>query len=92
MMTSNIDRDQLIQRLATAAKADPRIVGLVSYGSISEGRADVWSDIDMAVFVRDDDLAGFEASWTEWAGQFGTLLLGYISGVRCGRFALSTIW
>jgi hypothetical protein len=57
------------------------MVGLVDYGSTSEGRGDEWSDVDVALFVRDDDLEAFQRDWVSWAGQFGRLLLAYIGGV-----------
>lgn len=71
----------MIRRVVAAAEDDPRIVGLADYGSSSEGRADEWSDVDLAVFVRDDDLEPFEHQWKTWAARFGPLLLAYISGV-----------
>jgi len=54
-----------------------RIVGLLDYGSSSEGHADQWSDIDVALFIREADLAPFEQHWKAWAAQFGQLLLAY---------------
>jgi Streptomycin adenylyltransferase len=70
-----------VHQLIAAAERDIRVVGLVDYGSSSEGRADAWSDVDVALFIRDADLARFEAGWKEWASQFGALLLAYIGGV-----------
>lgn len=69
------------QGIVEAARRDPRIVGVVDYGATSEGRGDEWSDLDIALFLRDDDLDAFEANWVGWASQFGTLLLAYIGGV-----------
>jgi lincosamide nucleotidyltransferase len=74
-------RISFLSRLIAAAERDPRIVGLVDYGSSSEGRADAWSDVDVALFIRDAELASFEAQWKLWASQFGTLLLAYVGGV-----------
>src|SRR5687768_15355416 len=74
-------RSELMRRLMAVATSDPRIVGLVDYGSASEGRGDEWSDVDVALFVRDDDLAAFTHDWVSWAEQFGTHLLAYIGGV-----------
>jgi hypothetical protein len=65
--------------LLQAVAQDERIVGVLDYGSSSEGRADAWSDVDVAVFIRDDDFNGFERDWEAWAAQFGTLLLAFIS-------------
>jgi hypothetical protein len=74
-------RNTFVSQLVAAAEGDPQIVGLVDYGSSSQGRADAWSDVDVALFVRDADLGQFEASWKQWASQFGALLLAYIGGV-----------
>ncbi len=71
----------LRQRIMEAISRDPRIVGLVDYGSASEGRGEALSDVDLALFVRDEALAEFRAGWVDWAGQFGDLLLAYTSGV-----------
>ncbi len=67
------------KRLLEAAAQDDRIVGVLDYGSSSEGRADGWSDVDVAVFIRDNDFAAFERDWRPWAALFGTLLLAFIS-------------
>jgi hypothetical protein len=67
--------------LTAAAQRDPRIVGVVDYGSGSEGRADEWSDVDVALFLRDADFDDFERGWKGWAAQFGPLLLAYVGGV-----------
>lgn len=67
--------------LIAAAERDQRIVGIVDYGSSSEGRADEWSDIDVALFIRDADFDEFERAWKDWAAQFGALLLAYVGGV-----------
>ena len=50
-------------------------------GSGSEARADEWSDVDVALFLRDEDFGGFEHGWKAWAAQFGTLALAYVGGV-----------
>ncbi len=71
----------LRQRLIAAAVADLRIVGLVNDGSTSTGRGDVWSDLDVSVFIRDADFESFTRDWEVWAKQFGDLLLAYISYV-----------
>lgn len=68
-------------RLIAAAEGDPRIVGVVDYGSSSEGRADEWSDVDVALFLRDADFEEFERGWKVWAARLGPLLLAYVGGV-----------
>jgi hypothetical protein len=70
-----------IQKLLTLVKQDPRIVGLIDYGSASEGRGDKFSDVDVALFIRDADFDVFNEQWKEWASQLGTLRLAYVGGV-----------
>ena len=74
-------RTKAIKQLLEAAESDPRIVGLVDYGSSSEGRADEWSDVDIALFLQDADFEAFERDWKQWISQFGSLLLAYVGGV-----------
>jgi hypothetical protein len=73
--------DQTRQRILKAARADPRILGCVDYGSTSEGRGDEWSDLDIALFIQDSELESFKKNWKQWAAQFGTLYLAYIGGI-----------
>jgi lincosamide nucleotidyltransferase len=80
-MNEIVTRTLMIQRLCAAAEQDERIVGLLDYGSSSEGRADQWSDVDVALFIRDADLETFNRDWETWATQFGELLLAYIGPV-----------
>jgi len=80
-MTITLTREAMWQRLGTVAKADTRIVGLVDYGSSSEGRADAWSDVDAALFIADTAFDAFVAGWRAWAAAFGPLLLAYVGGV-----------
>src|SRR5918911_728564 len=80
-MTNGAARDRLRQQIIAAAAGDPRVVGVVDYGSTSEGRDDEWSDIDLALFIRDAELADFERDWQSWAAQFGRLLLAYVGGI-----------
>ena len=72
---------QMREQLIAAARADPRIVGLLNDGSHSRGCADAWSDLDVSVFLRDEDFEAFTQTWVDWASQFGALLLAYISHV-----------
>ncbi len=50
-----------------AARSDPRIVGLLNDGSHSRGQADEWSDLDVSVFLRDEDFEAFTQTWVGWA-------------------------
>lgn len=76
-----MDWQTMMAQLKATAVADPRIVGLVDYGSSVEGRADKWSDVDVALFIQDETVPAFKKEWQTWAAQFGDLLLAYISGV-----------
>jgi hypothetical protein len=76
-----ISRASLVASIVSAAERDPRVLGVLDYGSASENRADEWSDVDLAIFLRDSDAAEFAAEWRGWAGQFGRLLLAYTGGV-----------
>lgn len=74
-------REALQANAVAAARDDPRIVGLLDYGSHSEGRGDEWSDVDLEVFIRDADYDAFEAAWIAWAGGFGRLLLAFVGDI-----------
>lgn len=80
-MPKNVTRQSMRQRLIEAAENDSRIVGLLDYGSSSEDRADMWSDLDVALFIRDAAFAGFERGWQAWAAGLGPLLLAYVGHV-----------
>lgn len=51
-MLEPITREIMKQRLINAARTDERIVGLIDYGSSSQGRDDQWSDIDVSLECR----------------------------------------
>lgn len=73
--------DTLRQRVVDVARADSRIAGLLDYGSRSEGRDDEWSDVDLAVFIRDEDYDAFDREWEGWAAQFGPVLLAFVGDI-----------
>ena len=74
-------RTQLRQALLDYSAHDARIVGVLDYGSSSEGRADALSDLDIALFISDEALEAFTQQWKTWAAQFGRVLLAYVGGV-----------
>ncbi len=80
-MTESPARAIMVRRLLAVAEGDPRIVGVVDYGSSSEGRVDEWSDLDVALFIRDADFDRFRREWRDWATCLGPLLLAYVGGV-----------
>jgi hypothetical protein len=76
-MSDMLTRSQMILQLRAVAERDERIMGLLDYGSSSEERADEWSDIDVAFFIRDEDLTYFHTEWRVWVQQFGQVLLAF---------------
>lgn len=75
------NREVLLERILTAVSTNSHIVACLDYGSASEGRADALSDLDLALFIKDEAVEEFQANWQQWAAQFGDLLLAYIGGV-----------
>lgn len=55
-------RDVLLTRIREDLEADERVLAVWLAGSYGRGTADEWSDIDLHVVVRDDDL-------TAWLGE-----------------------
>ena len=41
------------------------------------GRGDLFSDLDLVLLVRDEDLQSLHTSWKDWAAQFGEMLLAF---------------
>jgi hypothetical protein len=68
-------RESLRCAVVDSAQRDQRIIGVLDYGSSSEGRPDPWSDVDLALFIRDEELDDFTCGWKDRAEQFGRLLL-----------------
>lgn len=61
-MFSQADRDRVLKTLIERAQADPDVSGLVLLGSLATGAGDRWSDLDLAMTVRDP--AAVAARWT----------------------------
>lgn len=74
-------REAVKRKIVVVAKEDTRIIAVIDYGSTSEGRGDEWSDLDLALFIRDIDIDSFQSDWKEWAMQLGSLLVSFIGGV-----------
>lgn len=68
-------RSEMVRNVIGAARRDGRIVGLVDFGSRGGRWLDDWSDIDIGVFVRDDDFDVFVSEAAAWVARFGDLLL-----------------
>jgi hypothetical protein len=56
----------LLARAHEVLDADPRVVRLEVGGSIADGTADQWSDLDISVYVRVEDHAAVVAEWPAW--------------------------
>jgi lincosamide nucleotidyltransferase len=67
--------------LVAIAEADDRVVGLVDYGSTSEGRGDRWSDVDCSLFIQPADHAAFVDEWKAWIGRIGPVLLSFTGDI-----------
>ncbi len=67
--------DDRIARLRQLAHADPRLEGVLLYGSWTLGEADAHSDIEAYLYVRDDRLADFDG--TAFLEQLAPLKLAY---------------
>ncbi|GAA3176727.1 MULTISPECIES: nucleotidyltransferase domain-containing protein [Streptomyces] len=52
--------DDRIARLRHLAHAEPRLEGVLLYGSWATGEADAHSDIEAYLYIEDDHLAGFD--------------------------------
>ncbi|ASO19571.1 lincosamide nucleotidyltransferase [Actinoalloteichus hoggarensis] len=67
--------DARVHRLREVAHADPRVDGVVLYGSWTLGEADAHSDIEAYVFVLDEDLDAFDGA--EFVARLAPLQLAY---------------
>lgn len=75
------DHANLRQRIVEAVIADDRLLGLVDYGSTSEGHADRWSDVDCSLFIQPEAHEEFTSNWTTWIAQFGPVLLSFVGDI-----------
>ncbi len=53
-------QQRMIERFREACHADERVVAALMFGSFTTGEGDAFSDIEFAVFVRDDSFEDFE--------------------------------
>lgn len=51
---------KMIAHLREACRGDERVSGALMFGSFTTGEADAFSDIEFAVFIRDDDFESFD--------------------------------
>jgi hypothetical protein len=59
----------LYARAQEVLGADPRVVSVETSGSVGDGTADQWSDLDLKVITDADAHEGFLAEWEEWLGR-----------------------
>jgi predicted nucleotidyltransferase len=70
------DRDATLARVLKLLEADPRIEAAVITGSLGTGRADRWSDIDIAAVVSDADSC--ESVTADWVALiYGEMLVAH---------------
>ncbi|MEV0264744.1 nucleotidyltransferase domain-containing protein [Streptomyces sp. NPDC050617] len=67
--------DDRVARLRRLAHADPRLEGVLLYGSWTMGEADAHSDIEAYLYVQDDRLADFDGQ--AFLEQLAPLKLAY---------------
>jgi lincosamide nucleotidyltransferase B/F len=59
-------QQEMITRFREACRADERVSGALMFGSFATGEADAFSDIEFAVFIRDDAFEGFDGrAWLD---------------------------
>jgi hypothetical protein len=59
----------LWERAQEVLGADPRVVSLEPGGSVANGTADRWSDLDIEVVARAEDHESFLADWPAWLSE-----------------------
>ena len=58
--------EALYARACEVFGADPRVVRVEVHGSIADGTADAWSDLDLKVIVRDAEFGSVLDEWRAW--------------------------
>jgi lincosamide nucleotidyltransferase len=84
----------MITRFREACRGDERVVGALMFGSFTTGEGDAFSDIEFAVFIRDDSFVDFgQRAWLDavspvaayFPDDFGHRTALFENGVR-GEF------
>jgi hypothetical protein len=69
-MVSAEERDRIRETVLDRARGDPRVVAGAVVGSFALGRADRWSDLDLAFALEDDVAPGpVLDDWTRWLAE-----------------------
>jgi predicted nucleotidyltransferase len=66
---------QLYARALDVFGADDRVARVEVSGSIADGTADEWSDLDLKVIVRDDAIGAFLDEWRDWMNKITPTVL-----------------
>lgn len=69
-------QQEMIERFRRACHEDERIVGALMFGSFTVGEGDAFSDIEFAVFLRDEAFEGFEQR--SWLGAVSPLAAYFV--------------
>ncbi|MET9798087.1 hypothetical protein [Nocardiopsis alba] len=72
--------DRRIARLREIAEAEPRLEGVLLYGSWTQGEADEYSDIEAYLYVADEHAASFDG--TEFVSRLAPARTGLHQPVR----------
>ncbi|MEW2066153.1 nucleotidyltransferase domain-containing protein [Streptomyces sp. NPDC007346] len=67
--------DRRVELLRSTAEADPRVDGVLLYGSWTLGEADAHSDLDACLYVREEEVAAFDGR--EFVERLAPLKLAY---------------
>lgn len=59
----------LYARAREVLGSDSRVLSVEPSGSVGDGTADQWSDLDLKVVTEPDVLEGFLSEWREWLGR-----------------------
>ena len=90
----HLPQQPIIDRIKQVCAEDNRIVASMLYGSFPAGEADIYSDIDVVVYVKDDAFETLDKR--EWLGRVGPIILhvphdfgfdcAVFEGMICGEF------
>lgn len=67
--------ETLYERALEVLGADERVVRVEIHGSVANGTADEWSDLDLKVIVNDLAVTPFLAEWRDWMGRITPTVL-----------------
>ncbi len=83
-------RSELEQQIVTLLRGDPRVAQVRPYGSIAEGRADWYSDIDLVVHVNGVSDRAFAETLQDLIQPIGWWMVGVLGFFRTRISARST--